>query len=423
MPIRRPRAPKPVLRHLAFLEMLECAPEGSLAHRAASASFLSLRLLDHWISLGADMASAESSAHSAAREGVASLSDDTELRASLGSIIDAIVALNEPDAQPLLPRVFALGKLFEQRGQVTAAADVYSTVARHVDGSVHLDLAYDAHMRHGFCLRNAGEFEWADQAYATAGSLAGRARDRVRVLFARVGQAKVDWARGNLSAADKALLDIQTEAEKLGAFALVATVMHDRSAVARHRDDIPAAIRLAFESFNLTSDDYDRERVLGDLATYLMLFGATETARTAFRVMELSGKSAAMRHGGQLGLMELAFISGNEPAFHDYRRRLADAELPAMLRTSFLLDAGRGLAAFGQLDEACASLKSAIELAQATGQHQRVFQIEAALGSVETAATAREQKKIQASRQAPVSAPDDIAAALDELLAEVAAAV
>lgn len=420
MPIRRPRGPKPVLRHLAFLEMLERAPEGSVAHRASSASFLTLRLLDHWISLGADMASDESSAHSSARGVVASLTDDGELQASLGSIIDAIVALNEPDAQPLLPRVFALGKLLEQRGQLVAAADVYSTVARYVDGSVHLDLAYDAHMRHGFCLRNGGEFEWADQAYATAGSLAGRSRDRERVLASRVGQAKVDWARGNLPAAEKALFDVQTEAEKLGASSLVAKVIHDRSAVARHRDDIPAAIRLAFESFRLTSDDYDRERVLGDLAVYLMLSGATDTAKTAFRVMELSGKSAAMRLGGQLGLMELAFVSGNEPAFHEYRRRLSDAELPAMMRTSFLLDAGRGLAAFGQFDEARSMLQSAIRLAESTGQHQRVFQIEAALGRLETSAS--EERRVQAGRPAPTSAPDDITAALEELLAEVATA-
>ena len=196
MPIRRPRGPKPVLRHVAFMETMASAVEGTPIHHGAHAALLTLRLLDHWIALGPEMASSENPSHHAAREATTTLSGDDEMRAALSSILDGIVALQEPDAQPLLPRVFALGKLLEQRGLVTQAGDVYSTITRYVDGAVHLDLAFDAHMRNGFCLRTAGEFEWADQAYATAGSLAARARDRVRVIYARAGQAKVEWARG-----------------------------------------------------------------------------------------------------------------------------------------------------------------------------------------------------------------------------------
>jgi hypothetical protein len=143
-----------VLRHVAFLELMSTAPETAVVHRGSQASFLTLRLLENWIALGEDLAMPESSAQQAARGAVDALSDDEELRASLGSVIDALVALREPDPQPVLPRVYALGKLYEQRGLMPQAADVYSTVARFVDSSVHLDLAYDAHMRHGFCLRN-----------------------------------------------------------------------------------------------------------------------------------------------------------------------------------------------------------------------------------------------------------------------------
>lgn len=422
MPIRRPRGPKPELRHVAFLESMTAAPEGSTPHASARAAFLTLRLLDHWVALGTDLSTDDSSAHRAAREAVDAIETDAEMRASLGSIIDAIVALHEPDAQPLLPRVYAFGKLTEQRGQMSQAADVYTTVARYVDASVHLDLAYDAHMRRGFCLRLAGEFDWSEQAYATAGSLAARAKDRVRVLTSRVGQAKVDWARGNLPAADEAMKELAVEAEKLAAIDLLAKIMHDRSGVARHREDIPRAVRLAFESFRRTVQDFDRERVLNDLATYLMLLGATDSARSAFQVLERVAKSEQTRWSAQIGLMDLAAATLNEPAFESYRRQLASADLPAMSRTSFLLDAGKGLAAFGNFDEARGALGGALQLAEMSGQHQRVFQVEAALKELGEAES-RQAMAERASRPEPVQAPDDIAQALEDLLAETAGAI
>lgn len=387
-------------------------------HRGSLASFLTLRLLENWIALGADLASADSSAQGAARDAVGTLVDDEELRASLGSVIDSLVALQEPDPQPVLPRVYALGKLFEQRALMPQAADVYATVARYVDSSVHLDLAYDAHMRHAFSLRHAGEFEWSDQAYGTAGSLAARARDRVRVLTSRVGLAKNESARGNLPAAERALEELQAEAEKLAATRLIANIMHDRAGVARNRGDIPGAVRFAFESFRRTTLEYDRERVLRDLATYLMLSGADDTARVAFQLMELGTKSEQTRTGARIGLMELAVREGNEPLFESYRRKLVEVEIHAMARTSFLLDSGKGFLTFGRFGEARQALRSAMDLAETTGQNQRVFQIEEALQAVEAAERAKTRQK--ANRPEQTAAPDDIATALEELLAEVA---
>lgn len=396
------------------------APETASVHRGANASFLTMRLLDHWISLGADIVSDENSARAAATDAIGTLVDDEELKASLASITEAMVALQEPDAQPVLPRVYALGKLHEQRGLMPQAADIYGTVARYVDASVHLDLAYDAHMRRAFCLRNAGEFEWADQAYGTAGALAARARDRVRVLTSRVGQAKVEMFKGNLPSAAVALETIQEEAEKLGATRLVANVLHDRSALARLREDLGGAVRLAFESFRRSITEYDRERVLGDLAAYLMHLGADETSRVAFQLMELGTTSEQVRNTARNGLMQLAARGRNETLFESYRRKLAESPLHATARTDFYHDSARGLMSFGRFGEARTSLNAALKLAEENGQSQKIFQVEATLRELEQ--VEREEQRAEASRPAPVQAPDDIATALEELLAEVSAA-
>lgn len=421
MPIRRPRRPKPVLRHVAFMETMASSLEGTPIHHGAHAALLTFRLLDQWIALGAELATPDNSTHRAAREAATTLRGDDEMRAALGSIIDAIVALQEPDAQPLLPRVFALGKLLEQRGLVAQASDIYSTVTRHVDATVHLDLAFDAHMRNGFCLRSAGEFEWADQSYATAGALAGRARDRVRVIYARAGQAKVEWARGNLPAAEAAMQELADEAEKLDANRVLAMVMHDRAGVARHRGDLQRAVRYAFESFRRTTDDYERERVLNDLANFLSQSGFVDSAQDAMRVLELTSKSQEVRWVAQIGLMELGARTGSETTFESYRRSLADEPLPAAQRTSFLLDSGKGLTAFGHFEDARISLGSALRLAETSGQNQRVFQIEEALESLANAE--RDKKVPTAKRPEPMVAPDDITAVLHDLLTEVAGAL
>ena len=164
MPIRRQRRPKPVLHHVTFLETMAQHPETSPIHREAHAALLTLRFVDHWMTLGAEMLDPTVGALGVTRDAVNSPQVGAEMRSSLLTILDGIVALHDPDAQPVLPRVYALAMLFEQRGLLTQAGDVYSTVARYVDASAHLDLAYDAHMRHGYCLRYLGEFEWADQA-------------------------------------------------------------------------------------------------------------------------------------------------------------------------------------------------------------------------------------------------------------------
>jgi hypothetical protein len=79
------------------------------------------------------------------------------MRDALGGIIDAIVALGAPDAQPVLPRLHALGVLLEHRGLPAQAADVFQTTSRLVDAAVQLDLAQESLVHQAQCLRQTGE--------------------------------------------------------------------------------------------------------------------------------------------------------------------------------------------------------------------------------------------------------------------------
>jgi tetratricopeptide (TPR) repeat protein len=415
MPIRRPRGPKPVLRHLAFLELMAAAPEGEPVYIGSQASLLSLRLLDHWMALGAELADVAATAHRAARESVQAMTSDVEWRTSLASIIDAIEAIQEPDAQPVLPRVYALAMLLEQRGLLAAAGDVYATVAKYVDSAAHLDLAYDAHMRHGYCLRHAGEFDWADQAYANAGMLAARDRDRVRVVLSRLGRAKVVWDRGDLPAADAAIAELLDEAESLDSAATKALILHDRAGVAWARNDLTNAIRWVFTAFKLSPDEYDRERMLGDLAGFLGAYGAHGPARTALRILVQSARTQSGRWSARINMMELGARTGSSMVFEQHRRELANEPLPPATRMSYLTEVARGQIAFGDYAEARATLRDGMRLATSGGFNRASFVLESLLQELEVA----ERRQVRVEEVSTVEAPADISAELERLLLEV----
>jgi tetratricopeptide (TPR) repeat protein len=416
MPIRRPRGPRPALRHVAFLEAMDALPASAKGRQPLEAAFLTLRLLDNWVWLGAELAEPTGQALTVARDAVEKATSDAESQAALRGIIDAIVMLQEPDTQPLLPRVFAYAGLLEQRGALALAGDVYATVAKYADARAHFDIAYDALMRHAFCLRVEGVLDQAARSYESAGALAARARDRVRVLYSRIGLAKVVWARGNLPAADEALQEVAAEAETLGNTRLHAVALHDCAGMARMRDDLPRAVRLAYESFKRTTDENEKERVLSDLANFLGQTGAFVAARAALTVLESRGRLKETQWHARINLMELGARQGSEPLFEQYRRALENDRLPARLEVNYLRDRGRGYAMFGRFDAARESLTAAAERASTLGMHQVAFESEKLLTDLPAL-----QRQYERARPPAVDAPADIARTIEELVGQTAA--
>jgi tetratricopeptide (TPR) repeat protein len=416
MPIRRPRGPKPALRHVAFLSAIAEQPESSAARDAYQAAFLTLRLFDEWVLSGELSADPSFQSHAATRDAVNALTDDPETRTALSRIIDAIVALQEPDPQPVLPRLFAYGALLEHRGAMPAAADVFATITRYVDSRSEFDLAFDALMRQGYCHRVAGDLESAERAYENAGTIAGRARDRSRVLQARIGVAKVAWAHGNLPAADETLTAIAAEAEALGDVRLRSQVLHDSAVVARSRNDLPRALALVAESLRHTTDSHERERVLADLGNFLGLVGAFTTARTALDLLERVASKQEMRWIAQHNLMDLAAREGSETLFEQYRKRLTESALPLRNEIYFLKDSGRGLAGFGRVAEAEEVLARGLVRARESGMHQLEFEMQSLLDEVP-----RISRTNAAKATLPPAAPESLTNEIESLLEEVAA--
>lgn len=188
-----------MLRHVAFLEQMEAAPTAR-ERDEAKAAFLTLRLLEQWIALGATLATPKGRAHAAAASAVKQVTSPPVAEV-LQYILRGILMLREPDPQPFLGRVHGLGESLEAEGAFAAAAECYALVTRHsaADEPIHLD----ARIRHAFCHRALGDHQWAEVEYQRAAAIAATRRDERRMLVARIGLAKVLIDTGRVREGDR----------------------------------------------------------------------------------------------------------------------------------------------------------------------------------------------------------------------------
>ncbi len=281
MPIRRRSTPRPVLRHVAFVEAMAAHTDGDAGHDAAHVTFLVLRLLDHRIAFGPQVTASASPELASVRDELAQRVIDAELRAVLSTLVDAIAETPDDAGQAALSPLFTLGTVLGARGRHAQAGDVFLTVARLTDAAAQPDLAYESEMRAGTCLLTSGDREWADKAFLRAGQLALRQRDRQRQLLAKLGRAKVLWARGDHAAADGSIAELIAEAEEEQSAALTSRLLHERATLAWLRDDHELAVRSAFRAFDIAPQGQDRDMILTALAAYLEALDAPDAAQVA----------------------------------------------------------------------------------------------------------------------------------------------
>ena len=187
-----------MLRLVALLERMERATTAR-ERDEATATFLTLRLLEQWLALGALLASPKGRAHAAATAAVKRVATP-EVAEPLRFILRGVLMLRDPDAQPFLRRVYGLGESLEGEGAFAAAGECYGLVTRH--GTMDDPILVDARIRRAFCHLQVGESQWAELEFHRASAMAATTRDEWRMLVARIGLAKVLLATGRVRAAD-----------------------------------------------------------------------------------------------------------------------------------------------------------------------------------------------------------------------------
>lgn len=367
----------PQLRHLAFFDALAETDENDPSWPALSAGLVVLRLLDSFLEDGPS--ALEAWGLRAVRDAVQAVRGGDPARAILNGIVDAIESTSGPAAAAIAPRLMAYGRALDYDGRFHLAADVYRTVIAHVHPAEDADVVSDAHIQLGYCARMTGQYDESKAAYTTAAEIAAAAGDLVKVLRARMAEAKLALTRGNLPEADDLLASTLTEATARSLGEVRATALHISATVAHARGDYERAIRLAYQSLDGFSSPVMRDRALADVAAAFAELGVRTAARDAHLVLAATAQEQYSRWVATINLLEIAALDRAEPVFEQYRRELAGVALPPYLEAAYHLYVGEGLRGFGRLEAARDALTRAVDVSARHRLNQLLFRAEQTL--------------------------------------------
>ena len=237
---------------------------------------------------------------------------------------------------------------------------------------------------------NSVIFTEAAESFATAGELAHRTGDMIGTLQARIGEAKIVVARGNLPAADAILDETVALADQHNLIEVRSIAKHDRAYIAHTRGQYDLAVRFAYDAMHDSVSESERDRILNDLAGSFYMLGVKSAARDAFLILAATAREQYQRWAATINLMELSAEDGMEIQFERYRQQLSTAELPPILLTEFELHAGRAYQILGNTSAAKTWLERAMETASFHGFNRYVFAAEQALAENATPRAPRE---------------------------------
>lgn len=367
------------LRHLPFFEEIASLGEGTPEWYAGMAGVVVLRLVDAWIEDGPRVVAADDWGMRSVRNAIGELESNAKLQSILSSIVEVLESSTVVDMGVLSPRMMAYGQLLEYDAKWSLASDVYTSIVAHTHPVQEADVASQAQLRRGFCLRQMGDLPASLLAYQTAGEIARGANDMVGMLRARIGEAKGAIARGNMPYAREILDETIDRADRHGLGAVKAMALHDRSSVSFLSGEYELAIRLAYDALSGTDSARERDRILGDIASSFFRLGVHSAARDAYLILAATAQEQYTRWLATLNLMEVAAVDGDELLFEQYRRSVDVRLLPAQLEVLYWLQGGKSYEQFGKLNDARAFLEKALSFAEEQEFYQFVFEADAAL--------------------------------------------
>jgi tetratricopeptide (TPR) repeat protein len=352
------------LQHMPFFEALSRVEESSAEWRLTSAGLVTLRLFDAWVVEGPSVVAADAWGLRAVRETIDAIDVGHSARAILSSVVDAMESTVMVRVQLVAPRFLAYARALQFDGRLELAADVHQTIIAHAHPIDESDIVIGANMQLGSCFRALGKWQDASRAYERASCIAAMSGDLVNVLRARIAEANMLLDRGNLPRAQSMLDDAIAEASANRLADVKTVALHDRSVVAIHRGEYELAIKLAYEALEGYTAATSRDRVLGDIAVAFYELGMRDAARDAYLILAATAQEQYIRWTAMINLMECAAADTREPTFEQYRRELADVDLPVSLACQYHYYAGEAYRLFGRAKEAESELTKALELAE-----------------------------------------------------------
>lgn len=366
----------------AFLKEIARPDLDAKTTHAAIAGLIVLRMVDRWVAGGCRPVDVEG-----ARKAVEEMDAGNAGRNALGLVLVGLSSDGVDRRDEVIRHLIAYARSLEFDAKWAMAIAVYHAVVDALGVASSERAACDAWLRRGFCLRMLGELPEAEVAYARAYETASALGDSERALRAEGGSVLVDIARGNLDEVDARLEELIARAHGAGLDAVRATFLHDRAVIAGMRGSpARAAVGLAFEALELTTDPSERDRILFDTGEALRAAGMRDPARDAFLILSCTARERQVRWHAAIMLMRIAADDGRPDMFDDYSNSIDVAVLPPQLHIEYLLQSGYSRRRFGDNPGAAARFSEAIALAEAQGQTNQLREAKRAASGVSDAA-------------------------------------
>jgi tetratricopeptide (TPR) repeat protein len=371
------------LPHYAFFEALaRCENESCAEWRTTSAGLLTLRLFDDWVMEGGSAVSLDSWGLRCVRESISAIDAGSSVRALLTSLVDSMQLARHARVAVVAPRLMAYARALQFDAKWALAADVYRTVLQNAEPAADTDVVIAANMQLGACMRVLAQWSEARGAYAAAAEVAAFTGDVANVLKARIAEANVMMARGNLPSAEKILDSVVDSADENGLKDIRGFALHDRGVVARKRGDLDAAVAYTYEALSCYENQAAKDRALADLAATFFDMGLRDASRDANLVLAATAQENYTRWVAMLNLLEGAALDRKETVFEQYRRALADENLPSALRVDFEYYLGAGYRLFGHDARAETWLSRAVATASSIQANEMLIKAEQLLSEM-----------------------------------------
>jgi tetratricopeptide (TPR) repeat protein len=240
-------------------------------------------------------------------------------------------------------------------------------------------LVVTALIRLAVCHKNTGDLDAAARSYNEASVVALAAGDMIGVLNARLGDATIAMARGNMPKAESILEETLEKAQSAGFDDIRSRALTHRAFIAGAGKRYEQVIRFSYDALELSKTQRDRDRILTNIATAFRFLGLMDVARDAYLVLAATAQEQYIRWMSELNLMELAGQQRMELDFDKYRRDLDAADFTPQLRVTYLLHVGRGYTALGRSENGIPYLERAVQMASECNLNQLLFEAEEAL--------------------------------------------
>jgi tetratricopeptide (TPR) repeat protein len=378
-----PKDPNVPVRHLAFFRAASKAGEGSDEYRMLLAGLLVLRLIDKLSAREESEQTFRFQEFIAVKREIESLSEGPAKRL-LSELLSTVTAFVEGTADSRAPKMIAYAEFLEEDLQWAPAADAYLAAMAIIRAqSVNEDLLPLCCSRAGYCFRETGELERAEELYRDGFQVATDLADEYWAFRLRISIAMLALHKGDLPSAELQLDRIIADATSAGAVDALARAQHNRGMVAEQRRQFERAAAYFYAAVNLYTEERQKQRALVDVAMALSSLGHLEYARKVYLAARKPESGAEIYALAGVNLMRIAVLAGDRDAFETLRTELAHEAMSGRVRAHYHLFAGEGFRRYGQTGLARASFEAAITTAKAYGVYKLVIEAEEMLNSKE----------------------------------------